>query len=549
MSKRIAVENSYQKIEICLDWTSFQQKCQEENYPWEEFLLKIRDYGVSSLGLEEDTFEEIKDKVYIFTAEEREKLVLLGLVASAALPSGETWVFNDKIFFTRIKDALEEGLNSPLPNFKRGEYFFLSLPRTSVVQDLRFGYNQEKIKQAKNYGLKVLLQTDLLRPTEARNLSSSNSILSTELKENISGITLKSDHFLSQEDFLFNGVNLVLPEFSGYSWIRKFAPVSSQVVRLHYLGPEEYNLYQNEVITSPERAKEKILKRLIRAVKERNIRILYFHPLPKEYLKGKDDYFTQTYQFFDELKKNLKKENFRLGISNPFPEVNFFPQRTKFLRQFLALFIACLFPFLGLKFFFPPKKAIISFLLCSFLSLSAGILISTLLSGNEFFLKLDEFRGTKVALGLPILFALIYFYRDNWRDIFSQKISIGQFLVFLIIGLIFILFFIRSGESASFLLPGEDRLRSFFENIFWVRPRTKEFLFGHPLLILGLFLLNHPLIILGLIGQVSIVNTFLHLHTPFLVSLYRVSLGIFLGTIFGLILIKIYQIALKQWQK
>ncbi|MEM2936578.1 MAG: DUF5693 family protein, partial [Candidatus Bathyarchaeia archaeon] len=46
-----------------------------------------------------------------------------------------------------------------------------------------------------------------------------------------------------------------------------------------------------------------------------------------------------------------------------------------------------------------------------------------------------------------------------------------------------------------------------------------------------------PLVaLLATVGQVSIVNTFAHLHTPIEVSVKRVLLGIFLGLVLGGIL-------------
>lgn len=539
---RLSLENTNRKIEICLDWSSFYQKCREENYPWEEFLLKIRDYGISSVGIGEDTFTEIKEKIYLFSAEEREKLVLLGLIAPSALPTDETWVFKNKLLFTRIKNILEKKLNRPLSDFQRGGYFFLSLPAGLNYNGLSFGYDKEKINQVKNYGLKSILQTDSFPEEISSELSGS------EWEENISGIAFSDQSHpklsLLQSNFPQEKIKFVLPEFTNLSELEKFRQLSHSTVRLHYLGPDTYSLYKGE------KGKiEKIVARLVRAVKERNVRLLYLYPLPKEFLKDENNYFSEQYNFFAQLKENLEKENFQLGVSNPFPAVKFFAPRTKLFRQFLAFGIALLFPILGLNFLLSSKKIVINFLLYSFLSLAGGILISVLLSGNEFFLRIDQFRGTKIVLVLPIVIAAIYLYRNDWREVITKKVNFGHFLIFLIIGLIFALFLVRSSDNPSFLLPGEDRLRSSLENIFWVRPRTKEFLFGHPLLILGLFLLNRPLIILGLIGQVSIINTFLHLHTPFLVSFYRVCLGIFLGTIFGLILIKSYQFAKQKLQK
>jgi hypothetical protein len=78
------------------------------------------------------------------------------------------------------------------------------------------------------------------------------------------------------------------------------------------------------------------------------------------------------------------------------------------------------------------------------------------------------------------------------------------------------------------------------EDAFGVRPRFKELL-GYPVLLLGLLL--HPrwgrpataaLVVLGAIGPISLVNSFLHLHTPLVITLLRSLYGLGLGLLFGL---------------
>ena len=70
-----------------------------------------------------------------------------------------------------------------------------------------------------------------------------------------------------------------------------------------------------------------------------------------------------------------------------------------------------------------------------------------------------------------------------------------------------------------------------------MRPRTKEFLLGHPamlvLLYFGYDLRKIVVLLLGVIGQVSIVNTYAHLHTPLAVSLLRSFHGLWLGILLG----------------
>jgi len=87
----------------------------------------------------------------------------------------------------------------------------------------------------------------------------------------------------------------------------------------------------------------------------------------------------------------------------------------------------------------------------------------------------------------------------------------------------------------------EQAMRSILERLLPVRPRTKEFLLGHPAFILaaavswaGDRVALLPLAALALIGQISLANTFAHLHTPIGVTLTRVLVGAGLGLAIGL---------------
>jgi hypothetical protein len=68
--------------------------------------------------------------------------------------------------------------------------------------------------------------------------------------------------------------------------------------------------------------------------------------------------------------------------------------------------------------------------------------------------------------------------------------------------------------------------------------------FGHPMLIVGLCLVAYRpnargwaalCLVAGMVGQTSIVNTMCHLHTPALLSLTRIGVGLALGGIIGLL--------------
>jgi ABC-type nitrate/sulfonate/bicarbonate transport system permease component len=88
----------------------------------------------------------------------------------------------------------------------------------------------------------------------------------------------------------------------------------------------------------------------------------------------------------------------------------------------------------------------------------------------------------------------------------------------------------------------ELKLRDLLERVLLIRPRTKEFLLGHPALVLAGAGLGKGkwwrpyLVTLAAVGQASLLNTFVHLHTPFLISLARSLLGLLLGAAIGSLL-------------
>ncbi len=113
------------------------------------------------------------------------------------------------------------------------------------------------------------------------------------------------------------------------------------------------------------------------------------------------------------------------------------------------------------------------------------------------------------------------------------------------LGIAFI-YLIRTGsEVPALVMQVEVRLRELLEYYLIARPRSKEFLFGHPLLLLGFS--RHVndrgkniFLLLGAVGQISLVNTFCHPGNPLDIILLRVFNGIVFGIITGIILIYIY---------
>jgi hypothetical protein len=184
-------------------------------------------------------------------------------------------------------------------------------------------------------------------------------------------------------------------------------------------------------------------------------------------------------------------------------------------------------------------------------SLMGALHIVGLLAETPYLIKADQFAGVKLAHALPLLLVLAFYTawvvgrRDFWREWLARPVLWGQALLALVILGAVGLMLIRTGNEAPGAVPDwELRLRAMLESIMQVRPRTKEFLIGHPALVVGAWLLLTgrtrflPLVMfLATIGQVSVVNTFCHLHSPLLVSLQRTGWGILLGVGLGLLVL------------
>ncbi|CAM4501993.1 DUF5693 family protein [Paenibacillus typhae] len=184
--------------------------------------------------------------------------------------------------------------------------------------------------------------------------------------------------------------------------------------------------------------------------------------------------------------------------------------------------------------------------------LSAPYLIG-LLSDITYNLRLEQFRGVSLLHLAPILLVSLYtvvFSRRssivNFKKLLQSQITVVWILALLVIGAVGYYYLSRTGNSGT-VSSLEIILRGKIEQFFGVRPRTKEFLIAHPLLLLGFFLSTRyrdarVLIIIGTIGQLSIIDTVAHLHTPLYISSVRILLGLGLGLIIGLLLIVIWQL-------
>lgn len=200
----------------------------------------------------------------------------------------------------------------------------------------------------------------------------------------------------------------------------------------------------------------------------------------------------------------------------------------------------------------------------SLISLAGAVYVVGLLNAITYALVLEQFRGVSVLHLVPILligiYLLLFDQSAGLKDGLQRShrilfMNINMLLALLAaIGALGIFYYLSRTGNEGQITSYEQIFRALMENTLGVRPRTKEFLLAHPLFIAAVyFSLKYRkavyLFIVAVIGQLSIVDTFAHLHTPIAISLVRVTYGVLLGSILGAILVAGCELLIRGWNK
>ena len=181
-----------------------------------------------------------------------------------------------------------------------------------------------------------------------------------------------------------------------------------------------------------------------------------------------------------------------------------------------------------------------------FYSILGGILIAGLYTDIIYLLKYEQFRGVKAAFIFPVIFSVLWsvrLYGGKIVKLLYKPMNIISFSLLCIVAGACFLYVLRSG-NVTFFKPSEseESFRNMLEEIFIARPRNKEFLIGYPaIFILIFFWIRRTFSILPLLtlfvqmGQVSVVNSMCHFHTPLKLTALRIFNGLWLGVSIGLV--------------
>ncbi len=397
---------------------------------------------------------------------------------------------------------------------------------------------------------------------------------------------------------------LGIVEFSKQKGIERMGlALGKNVVRVHTITNEEMSRFEGDTEADRQKGEQEALDRWALAAKERNMRGL----LVRFFDINEPAYSLKTnLAYLDHLTTMLQSNGFVLG--QPYEKMGTVPVHLwrqvaigvgvaggVFLlfdllglsllgllaalllfagwvgaymlspvlaTKMMALLSVMVFPTLSCIYFLSkprtgPVRAVGRLLGMCAVSFIGAVLMVGLLSHNLFMLKLDQFVGVKLAHVVPLLVvpAVIYLWQtdhplETAKALLKKTLDYKWSILFVILAGALFIYISRTGNSDMQISGSEMRMRQFLTDVFGVRPRSKEFLIGYPMAILFMvFGARRPAFwicsIGAIIGQVSLVNTYAHIHTPLLISLERSLNGLLLGTVVGLLCV--VMIRLLQW--
>ncbi|QPC47529.1 DUF5693 family protein [Mangrovibacillus cuniculi] len=597
--QRHQIEWANDQYEMVMPYDVLDELSKEnEDWPIETILTELRVAGLDSISLEPETLntQEKEGNLTVFSTEDLNRYSLLNpqfTKLSERSASGGILVFihNQNNVTDQIKEVFEA------EEITVDNLIFYFIERESYrVDHFPIVYDEKKIETIKENGLTLIPR---IKDFEVDK----NPILFNQLKkystdanvlfagQSVLGFADPITQNKIAEYWSESNTNVYDIESSKEKGFKSLtSKMDNQVVRLISLSLSN----AEDVHVSVDKA--------VRAVKERNIRSVFVRPpaLPVE------ESIPQTVNFMNQVQANMpvfyqdgspkqytdvSKWTIYLGLIGAVLFTTFALQKV-FSQRWLTILgtvgvmlaglgylvtnqiillqalilglailtpISALYPINGIK----NSKGLVLKYFEVILITSVGIAVMvSVFNGQEFFLKLEEFKGVKVLYIAPIAFAFIYALYGHIMKILNTAIKYRDAIIMGIVLIIVAYYISRSGNSGS-VSNIELIIRQKLEELLYARPRTKEFLIGFPMLVFAIYMTKYSklvskyLMIPSAIGVMSMVNTFTHFHIPLHVSILRSIHSILIGFILGLVLIflfeqgkKLYESKIKpRWSK
>lgn len=642
--RRYRVEESNRTVELVLDYPEALRMARREEVPPRELLERFREAGVTSLAIGEYNLTDYlqggnvlayqgSDLISQITLTGRLQEPFASLVNRGQVNPRATYIVGvNPTSFRTFSEALTQRLGGEgiRQMWVDGRLVIEVRQGLASLASLSITLAPDQAALARRVGLLVAPRfgnfpnatPDKIRSAVARAPREDSSVAIFSGTQVLGYPAYLPDTARALED---QGLRFGLVEFADQDGEEQLAKeLDYRIVRVHSITPGEMEKIRPKVAAA----------RVVRAVRERGIRVLYLRPFVNpsvvKALPGSDggqgsptvDF---NMQYVRVVRDELVGNGFRLGKAGPYQPLTSPLYATLLMilgtvaagllmlrrfvrldwrvegalllvatggaglllvkgyaliaRQIIALAASIIFPTLGVlaaREWIERRKsaladrprrgvmmltALAAFGLATVITLPGALVVVGMLAETRFLVRISQFAGVKLTHAVPVLLVwlaievasnrrkhgrqgtpatLTALWREI-REVLARPVTWEHAVMVGILGLLALFYLLRTGTYTGVPAPGFERIaRDYLEQVLVIRPRTKEFLLGHPALFLALFLdlagTTLPvwaIYLAGAIGQLSITNTFSHIHTPLAISAVRTVLGITLGLIIG----------------
>ncbi|MBO8127077.1 MAG: hypothetical protein H0Z38_07565 [Firmicutes bacterium] len=575
--RRYQVETGYTHYEIVLDYPALRSLAASSGMSLREVAVYLKEAGATGISLPVQTVSD-----------------LLAAGEAVFVPTGYELIQSNKAFGNWSRYELPEGtLMVPSSLNLPRDLSFLDFERTFA------GPDPKALALAKEVGLAPVLRIPFFPRATKKEIERAFSELGDfagrpvvfegqkllGYPQQLGEVQAK----LAEYDLLLGDV-----EFSGQRGIDRLAEDSPQrLVRVHTITAEEMDLLSYD----------RALARWIRAVKERNIRVLYLYPFTPDSLAlrvSNRSPLELTAEMIRDIRGQLVEAGYTaapvktlsplktsqlsfLAVTLGLLGATYLTARFLLVRwwqpwfgrtlwllglaavlalnilfaweysilagQITAFGAALVFPVLAVLLAARREQGLLSALGTAIGTTFIGVIvIVTALAQAPFLLKAEQFLGVKLMHLLPPLAVAFFLWSQGYFRTWSwNRLTLLALPVVVLAGGYLI---VRTGNIGA-VADWERELRDALEALLVVRPRTKEMLLGHPALVLGLWLqhtgrgskvITGLALVAGTIGLLSILNTFTHVHTPLTVSAVRTLHGLWIGLGLGFLAVLVYDL-------
>lgn len=594
---RMAAEKDYRTVEVMVDYDELKELASGNNLSLEAAAARFKERGATAVLVRERTLYDLKlsghvqlltgGEVRIRRSWDRDWLPGLDL------PDDHTCIlFYDRVVFEDVRRQLELKKGDVAAGSDGGVWYLAAYLTEKEIEKMGVGFLKKDAIALTNGGLAFIPR---IRDWPGASRQYFELLLDT--LRGLPGVEMVTFNdpaisFSDQLPILAEGLKeMDIPvgtfEFFGQQGLPALAwLLDKNVVRIHSISEEDMARYNEKAA----------VERFSLAVSERNIRGVYVRFFG---ISNPGLVLGRSLNYVRAVADGIAKEGFSPGTPNwlaslPYSAPLMFlaglgviggallltehfpiPARWSLIlgiagvvgwagslafspllaRKAFALFSVLVYPVLAILSFVCWEKrkmgqAVLALLKICALSLVGAVIMTGLLADKSFMLKLNNFSGVKLAHILPLAIIPAFYLLRGRRPLAALKELLNKPVTYLYLGAGVILlaalaiYVMRTGNDAPLLVSSwEVKFREVLDRLLGVRPRTKEFLFGHPALLLLLYfgydrkgIIKTGLLLLAVIGQVSLVNTYAHIHTPLFISLIRSAHGLWMGVLLGVVL-------------